>query len=328
RAFVPMLSGLACAVPAIMATRTMERQRDRLLTMMVVPLMTCSARLPVYALIIGALFPPTDLFGAIPVQGLLMVGMYVFGLITTLVAAWLLSRSLIRGHHVPLLLELPRYRWPSWSTTVRSMWHRTRDFLTEAGTLILGFTAVMWLLLSYPAPPDPLPPPTTASTEIANGATDTDPPTALAETPRQKTAIEYSLGGRLRHALEPVMAPLGFDWKLTVGVIGAFSAREVFVSTLALVFNLEEADENSTPLRDNMRAETRSDGKPAYPPLVALSLLVFFALACQCMSTLAVVRRETQSWRWPMFMFAYMTALAYVMSFIVYQGGKLLGFDG
>ncbi len=325
RAFVPMLSGLACAVPAIMATRTMERQRDRLLTMMVVPLMTCSARLPVYALIIGALFPPTRLFGALPVQGLLMVGMYVFSIVTTLLAAWVLSRSLIRGHHIPLLLELPRYRWPSFSTTLRAMWQRTRDFLTEAGTLILGFTAIMWLLLSYPAAPDP----NTSVHDDRPGHVQEQAPAGSATTPEPtKTPIEYSFGGQLGHALEPVMAPLGFDWKLTVGVIGAFSAREVFVSTLALVFELQDADEDATPLRDHMRAETRPDGKPAYPPLVGLSLLVFFALACQCMSTLAVVRRETQSWRWPMFMFAYMTALAYAMSFIVYQGGKLLGFDG
>lgn len=336
RAFVPMLSGLACAVPAVMATRTMERRRDRLLTMMVVPLMTCSARLPVYALIIGTLFPPSDVFGLVPVQGLLLVGMYLFSTVTTLAAAWFLGRTLVKGRHVPLLLELPRYRWPSFSNTVRAMWLRTREFLTEAGTVILGFTAIMWLLLSYPAPPataDTTQP--DVSHEVASpGSNDqaaasneaaANNEAAASET---KSPIEYSFGGRMGHALEPIMAPLGFDWKLTVGIIGAFSAREVFVSTLALVWGLEDADEESTPLREHLRAETRPDGQPAYPPLVGLSLLVFFALACQCMSTLAVVKRETQSWRWPLVMFAYMTALAYAASFIVYQGGRLLGFLG
>lgn len=326
RAFVPMLSGLACAVPAVMATRTMERRRDRLLTMMVVPLMTCSARLPVYALIIGTLFPPSDVFGMIPVQGLLMVGMYVFSTVMTLLAAWFLGRTLVKGRHVPLLLELPRYRWPSVPNTLRSMWQRTKEFLTEAGTVILGFTALMWLLLSYPAPPrhvNVTPEPAVVVAPVDADATGDSEPA-----PHRQSAIEYSFGGRMGRALEPVMAPLGFDWKLTVGIIGAFSAREVFVSTLALVYGLEDADEESAPLRENLRAETRPDGKPAYPPLVGLSLLVFFALACQCMSTLAVVKRETHSWRWPLVMFAYMTALAYAASFIVYQGGRLLGFAG
>lgn len=331
RAFVPMLSGLACAVPAVMATRTMERRRDRLLTMMVVPLMTCSARLPVYALVIGTLFPPSDVFGVVPVQGLLLVGMYVFSTVTTLVAAWLLGRTLVKGRHVPLILELPRYRWPSFGNTLRSMWLRTREFLTEAGTVILGFTTVMWLLLSYPAPPASVESnvaPATASAGVEAAEVGDAEREEAHEEQRAISPIEYSFGGRLGQALEPVMAPLGFDWKLTVGIIGAFSAREVFVSTLALVYGLEDADEESVPLREHLRAETRNDGKPAYPPLVGLSLLVFFALACQCMSTLAVVKRETQTWRWPLVMFTYMTALAYVASFIVYQGGKLLGFEG
>lgn len=330
RAFVPMLSGLACAVPAVMATRTMERRRDRLLTMMVVPLMTCSARLPVYALIIGTLFPPSEVFGLVPVQGLLMVGMYLFSTVMTLLAAWFLGRTVVRGRHVPLLLELPRYRWPSWTNTARSMWLRTKEFLTEAGTVILGFTALMWLLLSYPAAPRNVNvAPESGAIVAVDAPVDSEPTPATAEVAStQHSAIEYSFGGRMGRALEPVMAPLGFDWKLTVGIIGAFSAREVFVSTLALVYGLEDADEEAAPLREKLRAETRADGKPAYTPLVGLSLLVFFALACQCMSTLAVVKRETQSWRWPLLMFTYMTVLAYAASFIVYQGGRILGFLG
>lgn len=320
RAFVPMLSGLACAVPAILATRTMERRRDRLLTMMVVPLMTCSARLPVYTLIIGALFPPTSVFGFLPVQGLLMVSMYVFATGMTVLAALVLGHTVVRGKSIPLLLELPRYRWPSVGNTLRMMWQRAREFLTEAGTVILGFTIVLWVLLSFPRADVGAQVTVDEAPIAAQGASPAEP--------EPGNQLRDSYGGRLGHMLEPVMAPLGFDWKISVGIIGAFAAREVFVSTLGLVFGLEDADAEPEPLRDQMRAETRADGAPAYPPLVGLSLLVFFALACQCMSTLAVVKRETGSWRWPALMFVYMTALAYAASFIVYQGGRLLGFAG
>jgi ferrous iron transport protein B len=333
RAFVPMMSGYACAVPAIMATRTMERRRDRLLTMLVVPLMSCSARLPVYTLIIGALFPPSVVFGIVPVQGLLMVAMYLFSTSIALVAAAVLGRTLVRGRSVPLILELPPYRWPSSSSVLTMMWLRARAFLREAGSVILAFTILMWLLLSYPKVEAPvaLEPPEPAGvssveTTGANGARMQEPPGAAPQSRAQAYQLEQSFGGRLGKALEPVLAPLGFDWKIAVGIVGAFAAREVFVSTLGLVYGLGEVGDDDAPLRERMRAEMRADGKPVYTPLVGLSLMVFFALACQCMSTLAVVRRETQSWRWPAFMFTYMTALAWVTSFIVYQVGSLLGF--
>jgi ferrous iron transport protein B len=266
-------------------------------------------------LVIGALFPPSQVFGWIPTQALLLVAMYFFSTATTLVAASVLGRSLIRGVHIPLILELPRYRFPSPWSTLRSVWLRARDFLVEAGTVILGFTVLLWFLLSYPKPDElQLQPPPVAS-EVG-----------AAFTPENKHPIEYSFAGRLGKALAPVTAPLGFDWKLTVGILGAFSAREVFVSTLGLVYGIDDQGGDAEPLREHMRAEKRPDGKPAYPPLVGLSLMVFFALACQCMSTLAVVKRETKSWRWPLLLFSYMTLLAYAASFIVYQVGKLLGF--
>ena len=310
RAFVPMLSGYACAIPAIMATRTMERQRDRLLTMMVVPLMSCSARLPVYTLVIAALFPPSAFFRGAPVQGLLMVAMYLFSTGIALLAAGVLGRTVLKGRRVPFLLELPPYRWPSLRVTLREMWERARVFLTEAGTVILACTIVLWALLSYPKVPIP--------------------PHAVV-TPDEVAAyeLEHSYAGQLGKAIEPAIRPLGFDWKIGVGIVGAFAAREVFVSTMGLVYGVgQDADETNVSLRDKLRAETRPDGRPAYTPLVGLSLMIFFALACQCMSTLAVVKRETKGWRWPAFLFVYMTALAWVMSFAVYQGGKLLGFAG
>jgi ferrous iron transport protein B len=313
RAFVPMMSGFACAVPAILATRTMERQRDRLLTMLVVPLMSCAARLPVYALVIAALFPPSRVFGIVPVQGLLMVAMYVFSTVVALAAAAVLGRTVVRGRRIPLILELPRYRLPEPSSVIRFMLRRCGSFVREAGTVILFFTVVLWALLSYPKPPQD------------DGAAEAGIFAAQAAD-GHVSEIEYSAGGRLGKALEPIVAPLGFDWKIAIGIVGAFAAREVFVSTMGLVYGLDEdVDEDNLSLREKMRAETRQTGESPYSPLVGLSLMVFFALACQCMSTLAVVRRETQSWRWPGFLFVYMTTLAYAASFLVYQGGRLLG---
>lgn len=317
RAFVPMLSGFACAVPAILATRTMERQRDRLLTMLVIPLMTCSARLPVYTLIIGALFPPTAVFGFLPVQGLLMVGMYLFATAITLLAAGVLGRTAVKGRRIPLILELPPYRLPSLGGTLKMMWQRASVFLKEAGTVILACTVALWVLLSFPRQ---------APAEVDAHASPTSALVEPAEHTQRAPSIADSYGGRLGHAIEPVLTPLGFDWKIGVGLIGAFAAREVFVATLGLVYGIDDTGEDGAPLRDKLRAETRADGKPAYTPLVGISLLVFFAISCQCMSTLAAVKRETKSYKWPLFMFAYMTGLAYLLSLAVFQVGSLLGF--
>jgi ferrous iron transport protein B len=302
RAFVPMLSGYACAIPAILATRTMERRRDRLLTMLVIPLMTCSARLPVYTLIIGALFPPTRVFGWLPLQGLLMVAMYLFATVVALLSAWVLGRVVVPGRRVPLILELPPYRLPKLAATLRMMLERTLTFLTEAGTVILACTVALWMLLSYPKPEHP---------------TDSTNPAAVAQ-----QTIQGSYAGRVGRALEPAIRPLGFDWKIGVGLIGAFTAREVFVSTMGLVYGT--GTDERAPLRDRMRAEAREDGRPAYPPSVGLSLLVFFAIACQCTSTLATVRRETRSLKWPAFLFVYTGVLAWLVSFVVYRVASLV----
>jgi ferrous iron transport protein B len=333
RAFVPMLSGCACAIPAIMATRTMERERDRLLTMLVVPLMTCSARLPVYTLVIAALFPPSRLFGAVPVQGLLMVAMYVFATLVALAAAGVLGRTVVKGRRMPLLLELPPYRLPTVRTVARQSVERAGVFLKEAGTVILACTIVLWALLSYPKPETPRPLETKAVAGLHQIAAGNDVDVRrLADGSEDLSAwqaarLQNSYGGRIGHAVEPVTRPLGFDWKLDVGLLGAFAAREVFVSTMGLVYGIGQgADEESTPLREHLRTDARADGRPAYTPLVGLSLMIFFALACQCTSTLAIVRRETKTWRWPAFLLAYTTGLAWLVSFLVYQGGKLLGF--
>ena len=320
RAFVPMLSGFACAVPAVMATRTMARHRDRLLTMLVVPLMTCSARLPVYTLLIGALFPATLLFGVVPPQGTAMVGMYLFSTVVALGAAWVLGRTVpaLRAGSSSFVMELPPYRAPRLGDVLRMMLERSLLFVREAGTVILGCTVVLWALLTFPrveAGPE-------LEAALAVGEA------ARVEQLQQELAGEQlrgSYAGRLGQAIEPAIAPLGFDWKIGVGLIGAFAAREVFVATMGVVYNVgDEVDEESVSLRERLHAGTHPDGSKVYTPLVGLSLMVFFALACQCMSTLAVVKRETKGYAWPVFLFVYMTALAWVASFVVYQGGRLL----
>jgi len=325
RAFVPMLSGFACAVPAILATRTLERRRDRLLTMMVVPLMTCSARLPVYTLVIAALFPATSVLGIFPVQGLLMVMMYAISVSVALIAAFVLSRTMppLKAKRLPFVIELPPYRLPRLGDVVRMMWQRSSVFLKEAGTVILVCTIALWALLSFPRELD--------HNEVDYAALIAAAPTpdaaAALEQERDSELLRHSYGARMGHLIEPIIAPLGFDWKIGVGIIGAFAAREVFISTMGVVYSVgEDVDESSVTLRQRIRAEKRSDGRPRYTPLMGLSLMVFFALACQCMSTLAVVKRETGGYRWPGFLFLYMTTLAWVASFLVYQGGRLLGF--
>ncbi|MEZ4360641.1 MAG: ferrous iron transport protein B [Kofleriaceae bacterium] len=319
RAFVPMLSGFACAVPAVMATRTMERRRDRILTMMVVPLMTCSARLPVYTLVIAALIPASRM-----VQGLLMVGMYGFSVLTSLVAALVMSKVVrpLKAKRLPFFIELPPYRFPRIGGVLLMMWQRASMFLREAGTVILVCSIALWALLYFPR-------------HLPDGAPNYDeqlqtaPPEArpALQNARAAALLTHSYGGQLGQLIEPAIAPLGFDWKIGVGLIGAFAAREVFVSTMGIVYSVgTDADEGSADLRQALRDERRSDGRPAYPPLVGLALMVFFALACQCMSTLAVVKRETGGYRWPLFLFGYMTVLAWITTFVVYQGGRLLGF--
>jgi ferrous iron transport protein B len=305
RAFVPMLSGFACAVPAIMATRTMERQRDRILTMLVIPLMTCSARLPVYTLVIAALFPSSSV-GGLSTQSLLMVAMYAFSMITSLVAAWLLSKTVkpLKAKRLPFVIELPPYRAPRLRDIVRMMWTKTSMFLREAGTVILACTIALWALLYFPRHTDH---------DISH----------LDQHAQAQVRLENSYGARLGKAIEPAIEPLGFDWKIGVGIIGAFAAREVFVATMGVIYG---AGDDELSLRDKLRTEKKPDGSRAYTPLAGLSLMVFFALACQCMSTLAVVKRETGGFKWPLFLFGYMTVLAYVASLLVFQIGTLLGF--
>ena len=332
KAFVPMLSGFACAIPAVMATRTIESPRDRLITMLTLPMVSCSARLPVYALVTAVVFAADQrVFGILSVGAVVLFSMYALSVAATLGAAAVLRRTVLRGPRLPLLLELPPYRVPVLRNVVTVTWRRVRRFLEDAGTIILTMTVILWALLSFPRSAEIDARFDASRTQLFATTTDAGAREAgLAELDGQQAGeqLRYSVGGRLGRVIEPVIEPLGFDWRIGVGILGAFAAREVFVSTLGIVFGIEGADEESVSLRSSLRNAQQADGSPLMTPLTGVSLMVFFVLACQCMSTLVVVRKESGSWGWPVFMFGYMSVLAYVASLTVYQVGSAFGWGG
>lgn len=326
RAFVPMLSGFACAVPAIMATRTIENWKDRLVTILVTPLVSCSARLPVYAIVIATVFATqAPLFGFINVGALAMLSMYALTIVAALVMAAVFKRTLLKSPPPAFVLELPPYRIPRAASLWRQVKSKLRTFLIDAGTIILAITIVLWGLFTFPRHEEAVAKHAQAVAAV-EGADDAGEQVAALDAALAQDKLRYSYAGRMGQLIEPLIEPLGFDWKVGVGLVASFAAREVLVSTLGLVYGLGDGvDESSSTLRDAMRADVRADGTPIHTPLTGLALMVFFALAMQCMSTLAAVRRETGSWKWPAFQFAYMTALAWFGAFVVYQGGRLLG---
>ncbi|MBX3270282.1 MAG: ferrous iron transport protein B [Sandaracinaceae bacterium] len=328
KAFVPLLSGFACAVPAVLATRTIESRKDRLVTMLALPLMSCSARLPVYALVIAVVFPADERLGLVSIGALVLFSMYALSVVATLGAAAVLRRTVLRGPRPALVLELPPYRWPAPRNVLSTVGRRVKDFLVDAGTIILAITIVLWALLSYPKDESV----SARYADLRAEAAATLDGEALEARASALAAAEageqarHSAAGRIGLALEPLIEPLGFDWRIGIGLIASFAAREVLVSTLGIVWGIgEEEDERSPPLREALRDATREDGTPLFTPLTGLALMVFFVLAAQCMSTVAVVRRESGSWKWPLLMVAYMTALAYLGALLVQQGGQILG---
>ena len=434
KSFIPMLSSYACAIPGIMATRTIESRKDRLVTILVAPLMSCSARLPVYTLLIAACIPNIKLLGFFKLQGLTMLTMYLLGTVVALLMAWVFKKTLLKGETPMLIMELPPYKRPLLRVVLRHMWERSRLFLRRAGTVIFGISVILWFLATYPNSAEvetkfaqariaavanlypQIQEPQAAEKKIAEvkdwwqsaftnqldfllietiGALDkeeaaektgnnlvTDPrnsPTAtkfaqariaavtnLYHQIKEKQAAEKKItelrtwwesaqtnrldflcmesidalykeegGAKLRHsfagmmgrAIEPVIAPLGFDWKMGIGIVGSFAAREVFVSTMSTVYNVgsDDSDTGKKTLAQTLRDQKHPDGTPVYTTLVAVTLMVFYVFALQCVSTVAVVRRETNSWKWPFFQWLYMGALAWILAFITYQGGRLLG---
>lgn len=293
RSFLPLLMGHACAVPAISATRVVRDPRERLTTILVLPLMTCSARLPTYGLVLATFFSHrSPLFRA----GL-FVGLYFAGMMTALVASLVLRRTATKGKSLPLVLEIPAYRVPQASVVARKAYRAAKRFLRDVGTTILAVAAILWVLLTVPMP----------------GATKTE------------VEIESSVAASIGRAIEPVTKPAGFDWRINVGLIGAFGAREVMVGTMGVIFGIENATDDPAPLTERLREAKDPQGNPVYTTRTGLALLAFFLLACQCMSTIAAIRRETKSWKWPALVLAYTYTLGYVAAVLVFQIAGVLG---
>jgi ferrous iron transport protein B len=347
RSVVPLVSGFACAVPGIMATRSIESARDRFITIMVLPFMTCSARLPVYALLIAAFIPPTVVLGFLNLQGVVFFGLYMFGILTAVLAALVLNRMLPKEKHRPFVMELPDYRMPDWRTVLSNTFDRGRVFVVEAGRIIIAISIVLWFLASYPKT-DVLPHiqggdvalveeeveeeievDIDVDVDVEMGMEMEAEPGTGAEAGESAGGRELrnSYAGRIGRFIEPAIEPLGFDWKIGIGLITSFAAREVIVGTLNTIYSIQADNGSEEPLRQKLIGDTHPEtGQPVYTIATALSLMVFFALAMQCMATIAVVRRETGTWKWPLVMFLGMTALAWVCSFVVYQvAGLLLG---
>jgi ferrous iron transport protein B len=325
KSFIPMLSSYACAIPGIMATRTIETPKDRLVTILVAPLMSCSARLPVYTLLIAACIPDIKILGWLKLQGLTMLAMYLLGTVVALLMAWLFKKTLLKGETPMLIMELPPYKRPLLRVVARHMWDRSRLFLRRAGTVILGINILLWFLATYPRTENGVMGKGSDGVMEKQIARDANPPSS-AELAGEK--LRHSFAGRMGHFIEPAIAPLGFDWKMGIGIISSFAAREVFVSTMSTVYNVGSADESESgkqALAQTLRMQTRPDGSPLYTPLLAVTLMVFYVFALQCASTVAVVRRETNSWKWPVFQWLYMGALAWILAFITWHGGRWLG---
>ena len=315
RSVVPLISGLACAIPAIMATRSIDHWKDRLITIFVTPLMSCSARLPVYTILIALVVPNEPVAGFINLQGLALMGMYLLGFASAMLSELVMKyviRAKSRGF---LIMELPEYRWPRWTNVGLTILEKSKTFVWEAGQVILAVSVVLWVLASY-GPGDGM-----EQAEAALRSSET-----IAETPEEldnavaSVRLEYSYAGRLGHWIEPAIRPLGYDWKIGIALITSFAAREVFVGTMATLYSVGADFEDDSTIKSRMREEVNpATGRRQFTPAVAFSLLVFYAFAMQCMSTVAIVYRETKGWKWPLLQTGYMTALAYVSALIVYQ---------
>ncbi|MCP4571773.1 MAG: ferrous iron transport protein B [bacterium] len=316
KSFIPLLIGFGCTIPAIMATRTLETRRDRLITMMVLPLMSCGARLPIYALLIPAFFSPTW-------QGPMLWIVYVTGIVLALVGAQLLRSTVFRGDTTPFLMELPPYRMPTATSLLVQMWTRAWLYVKKAGTLILGAAIILWFLTFYPKPDaDYVPPQDFDRAPATEAVSAPSIPYGQITDPAQAQAAElsYSIAGRVGRLLEPIIAPLGFDWRIGTALIGAVAAKEVFVAQMGIVFAVSEADAESEALRDRLRAR--------YTPLVGFCIMIFALIATPCIATFAVTRQESGSLGWAVAQTWGLTALAWIVTFAIFQVGQLLGFAG
>ncbi len=316
KSVMPMISGFACAVPAIMSARNIENKKERLLTIMITPLMSCSARLPVYTILIALVIPSKLYFGFLSLQGLVMMGLYLLGTVMALIVAWVMKwfiKSLERSYFI---LELPVYRSPRWKNVFYTMIEKAKIFIFDAGKVIMLISLLLWALSTY-GPAEKM---KAVSAKYDRMLTNDPGKKTEIEKLRKTELLQSSYAGTLGKAIEPAIRPLGYDWKIGIALITSFAAREVFVGTMATLYSVgEDKASNNSTLRHKMSSAVREDGTKVYTLAAGLSLLVFYVLAMQCMSTLAVVKRETRSWKWPLIQLVYMTVLAYVMSFMVFQ---------
>jgi ferrous iron transport protein B len=315
RAFIPLLSSFACAIPGIMAARVMPDAKSRLATIMVAPLMSCSARLPVYLLLIGAFIQPR--FGAFW-AGFALFAMHFLGLLVAIPVVWVLNRRVIKGRRLPFLLELPPYQWPRWRDVWIAMYLRGKIFVKTAGTVIVAVSVVIWALSYFPRMSSQ----ETEKVRVSYVAAHPQASKAEVSTQVDQLQLGNSILGRFGKAIEPAFIPAGFDWRITTSILAAFPARETVVPSLGIIFSLgKDVDEKDAGLQGALKNATWPDGRPLFTPWTAVGMMVFFALCAQCFSTLATVRRETNTWKWPVFMFTYMTALAYVAAVFVHYLG-------
>jgi ferrous iron transport protein B len=303
KSFVPMMTGFGCSIPGIMATRTLENDRDRLTTMLVLPLMSCGARLPIWMLLIPAFFAPVW-------RAPMLFFVYAFGILLAFVLALVLRKSVLRGEEAPFVMELPPYRVPTLRAVATRMAERSWLYVRKAGTVILGISILMWFITAYPEKD-------TYDVDAALAAGQVTLSGSEIAHARAAEDLEFSVAGRVGKAVEPVIRPLGFDWKMGTAMLGAFAAKEVFVAQMGIVYAMGETDEESQGLRETLAAD--------YSPLVGLSLMLFLLIAAPCMATVAVTRRESGSWKWALLQVGGLTAVAYVISLVVYQVGRLFG---
>ncbi len=316
KSVMPMIGGFACAVPAIMSARNIENKKERLLTIMATPLMSCSARLPVFTILAALVVPDKKLLGILSLQGLVLMGLYVLGIVIAMLISYILQLFIRIKEKSFFILELPVYRQPRWKNILITMVEKAKVFVFDAGKVIMVISLLLWGLSSFG------PPKKRKEIEKQYSVLITTYPhkEELYNTEKNAALLEHSFAGIMGRSIEPLIEPLGYDWKIGIALITSFAAREVFVGTMATLYSVgEEADENSETLRKKMQQAKRVDGSPVYTVATGYSLLIFYLLAMQCMSTLAVVKRETGTWKWAILQLLYMTGLAYVLSFITYQ---------
>jgi len=316
KSVVPMIGGLACAVPSIMAARNIENWKDRMITILVTPLVSCSARLPVYILIISLIIPQQNVLGIFNLQGLALMVMYLVGIVAAVLVAWVMKFIIKTKERSYFIMELPVYRVPRWKNVLFTMYEKSKTFVFEAGKVIIAISVILWVMAAY-GPGDRF---ENIERKYARALADTTKNTDHIKVLEATEKLENSYVGVLGHWIEPVIRPLGYDWKIGIGLITSFAAREAFVGTMATIYSVDGGDEDTSTIRERMAASVNSrTGLPVYSFAAGISLMLFYAFAMQCMSTVAVVYRETKGWKWPVIQLAYMTAMAYLAALLAYQ---------